>query len=315
MLILEIVHKLKRKIIKTYTRYFTVDYPETYLLSDKSFIKKIYKKRMGKKINLSNPETFCEKQNWLKLYDRKPIYTVMVDKYLARDFVKERIGEQYLVPLLGVWDNADEIDFSLLPDEFVLKCNHNSDVIIFKNGIFTSKDNSIIAEDAVRKRLNEQLKSNYYLVKREWPYKNVQRKIICEKFMENTDGSEPIEYKVLCFNGIPKYVIVIQGRFSNNKPTMDTYDMQWNYTTLINGDSPLAGDIFEKPKCLNEILEISLKLSENTAFLRVDFNYWNGNLFFGEMTFFDAAGFEVYKPQEWDLKLGSIIELPKKHRR
>ena len=120
MLLFEKAYILKRKVIKTYQKYFTIEHPETYILSDKSFIKKIYKKRMGKEINLSEPQTFCEKQNWLKLYDRRPIYTVMADKYLARNFVAERIGEEYLVPLLGVWDNADEIDFDSLPETFVL---------------------------------------------------------------------------------------------------------------------------------------------------------------------------------------------------
>lgn len=308
MFILEAIHKAKRKVIKTYQKYFTIEHPETYILSDKSFIKKIYKKRMGKEINLSEPQTFCEKQNWLKLYDRRPIYTVMADKYLARNFVAERIGEEYLVPLLGVWDNADEIDFDSLPEKFVLKCNHNSDVVI-------CTDKSTLDIEKTREKLNNQLKVDYYCRKREWPYKNIHRKIICEKYMENLDGSEPLEYKVFCFNGKPEFVIVISGRFSNRETTMDTYDMDWRYTSLINGDSPLAGDIFKKPECLCSIIEISEKLSDKTPFLRVDFNFWNKKLYFGEMTFFDAAGFENYKPEEWDYKLGELIELPKKHRR
>lgn len=308
MLILEKAHNIKRYLIKTYQKYFTIQHPENYILSDKSFIKKLYKKRMGKEINLSDPKTFCEKQNWLKLYDRKSIYTVMVDKYLARDFVAERVGKTYLVPLLGVWDNADEIDFSSLPDKFVLKCNHNSDVII-------CTDKSSLDTEKVRIKLNEQLKRNYYFQKREWPYKNVPRKIICEKYMENHDKTNPLEFKVLCFNGTPKYVIVISGRFINKETTMDTYDMDWKYTDLVNGDCPLAGDIYEKPDCLNEIYEISKTLSENVPFLRVDFNFWNNNLYFGEMTFFDAAGFENYQPQEWDLYFGDLIKLPKKSRR
>lgn len=307
MSIPETIHKAKRKIVKTYQKYFTIQHPETYILSDKSFIKKMYKERMGKEINLSNPKTFCEKQNWLKLYDRKPIYTVMVDKYLARKFVAERIGEEYLVPLLGVWDNAEDIDFSSLPDKFVLKCNHNSDVTI-------CTDKSSLDIEKTRKKLNEQLKCDYYIRKREWPYKNVPRKIICEKYMENHDGSEPLEYKVFCFNGTPEYVIVISGRFSNRETTMDTYDMNWTYTDLINGDCPLAGDVFNKPDCFKKIITVSENLSKNTPFLRVDFNFWNQKLYFGEMTFFDAAGFEKYKPEEWDLKLGNLIKLPPKHR-
>ena len=308
MFILEKAHKAKRKIIKTYKKYFTVSHPETYILSDKSFVKKLYKERIGKKINFSHPKTFCEKQNWMKIYDRKPIYTVMVDKYLARDFVAERIGDEYLVPLLGVWNNANDIDFSSLPDKFVLKCNHKSDVTI-------CTDKAKIDEEKIKEKLNEQLKLDYYIRKREWPYKNIPRKIICEKYMENTDGTEPLEYKVLCFNGIPEYVLVISGRFGDKEMTIDTYDMEWNYTDLINGDCPLSGNIFKKPEYLNEIYQISKKLSENTPFLRVDFNFWNNRLYFGELTFFDAAGFEHYKPEIWNYKLGSMINLPKKHRR
>lgn len=307
MLILEKAHKAKRKTIKTYQKYFTIQHPETYILSDKSFIKKLYKKRMGKDINLSNPKTFCEKQNWLKLYDRKPIYTVMVDKYLAREFVAERIGEEYLVPLLGVWDKADDIDFSVLPDKFVLKCNHNSDVTI-------CTDKSTLDVEKVKKKLNEQLKRDYYLSKREWPYKNVPRKIICEKFMENHDGSEPLEYKVFCFNGVPKYILVISGRFHTEEPTMDTYNIMWEHTDLING-GPLAGDVYPKPECFDELCRLSESLSSNTHFLRVDYNYWNNKLYFGELTFFDSAGFEKYKPEKWDYILGDLIELPPKHRR
>ncbi len=303
----ENLYRFKRNIVKVYEKYCTVKHPETYIFSDKSFIKKLYKKRLGKEINLSNPETFCEKQNWLKLYDRKPIYTVMVDKYLARDFVSERIGKEYLVPLLGVWDNAEDIDFSLLPDKFVLKCNHNSDVII-------CTDKSTLDENETKKKLTEQLKVDFYKHKREWPYKNVPRKIICEKYMENRDGAEPLEYKVFCFNGIPEYILVISGRFCKNEPTMDTYNIMWEHTDLING-GPLAGDVYSKPECFDELCKISKKLSENTPFLRVDFNFWNNMLYFGELTLYDSAGFEKYKPEKWDYILGNLIKLPPKHRR
>ena len=307
MFIIEKAYRLKRTVINTYRKYFTIQHPETYVLSDKSFIRKLYKKRLGKKINLSNPRTFCEKQNWLKLYDRKPIYTVMVDKYLARNFVAERIGEEYLVPLLGVWDNADDIDFSQLPDKFVLKCNHNSDVTI-------CTDKSAFDIKKAREKLNEQLKGDYYLSKREWPYKNIPRKIICEKFMENTDDAAPLEYKVFCFNGVPQYILVISGRFLKEEPTMDTYTINWEHTDLING-GPLAGDVYEKPGCFDELCNISRILSADTPFLRVDFNYWNNKLYFGELTFFDSAGFENYKPEKWDYILGDLIKLPKKYRR
>lgn len=311
---IEKIYRLKRKFIIMYQKYCTVEHPDTYILSDKSFIKKLYKKRMGKEINLSNPKTFTEKQNWLKLYDRRPIYTVMVDKYLVRDFVAERIGEEYLVPLLGVWNNADEINFESLPDQYVLKCNHNSDVIICKNKVFTSKDGSNLTENEVRERLNSQLKMDYYKAKREWPYKNVPRKIICEKFMENESGAPPLEYKVFSFNGKPEYIIVIGNRFANEAIVMDTYDLDWNYTDLINGSALRAGNIYEKPKFLDEIYRIATQLSANIPFVRVDLNFWNEKVYFGELTFSDAAGFEKYKPEKWDMLLGNKVVLPKRHR-
>ena len=308
MLILEKAHKLKRKAIKCYNKYFTIHHPETYILSDKSFIKKIYKERMGKEINLSNPKTFCEKQNWLKLYDRKPIYTIMVDKYLARKFVSERIGEEYLVPLLGVWDNADDIDFSSLPDKFVLKCNHNSDVTI-------CTDKSTLNEEETKKKLNEQLKVDYYTHKREWPYKNVPRKIICEKFMENTKDVDLVDYKLFCFDGIPKFIMVNSNRFGEGGVKVDMYDAQWSYMDMQDGHYPNAGDIFDKPICFNEMCSLAKTLSKDTTLLRVDFNYWNNKLYFGELTFFHSAGLESFMPEKWDEILGSWVTLPKKHRR
>lgn len=307
MFILEKAHRTKRKVIKTYQKYFTIQHPESYILSDKSFIRKIYKERMGKEINLSNPRTFCEKQNWLKLYDRKPIYTVMVDKYLARNFVAERIGEEYLVPLLGVWDNADDIDFSALPDKFVLKCNHNSDVTI-------CTDKSTLDIEKTRKKLNEQLKQDYSSKKREWPYKNIPRKIICEKFMENTNGENLVDYKLFCFDGTPKFIMVNSNRFGKGDQKTDMYDMDWNYLKMQDGHYPNAGDIFTKPDCFDEMCSLAETLSKGVPFLRVDFNYWDNKLFFGELTFFHSAGLESFMPEKWDKIIGSWVKLPKKYR-
>ena len=267
---IEKLYRLKRKAIKMYKKYCTVEHPDTYILSDKSFIKKLYKKRMGKEINLSNPKTFTEKQNWLKLYDRRPIYTVMVDKYLVRDFVAERIGEEYLVPLLGVWNNADEIDFEDLPDKYVLKCNHNSDVIICKNKVFTSKDGSNLAENEVRERLNSQLKMDYYKGKREWPYKNVPRKIICEEFMENTNNEKLVDYKLFCFNSEVVFVMVNSCQFEECGVHVDMYDRDWNYLRMQDGHYPNIGDTFTKPGCFDEMCKIAKVLSEGIPFLRVD---------------------------------------------
>ena len=188
MKIIEFLYNIKKRIIEFFEKYFTTKGVYTCILPDKIYIKKLYKERTGKTLNLKNPQTFNEKQNWLKLYDRRPEYTMMVDKYKVREYVKEKIGEEYLVPLLGVWDSPDEIDFDSLPNEFVLKCNHD-------NGVIICRDKSTLDIDAVKRNLADRLKRDYYKKLREWPYKNVDRKIICEKFMENYANNKPLEYK------------------------------------------------------------------------------------------------------------------------
>ncbi len=304
----EFLYKLKSKCIHLYNKFFTIENYEMYILSDKSFIKKTYKARLGNKLDLRNPKTFTEKMNWLKLYDRRPEYTIMADKYAVREYIAEKIGEEYLVPLLGVWDSADDIDFSQLPEKFVLKCTHNSDVVICTN-------KNILDEAKVKEKLNFQLKDDYYLHKREWCYKNIPRKIICEKYMENFDEKSTIEYKVYCFNGIPKLILVCSGRFEKNGVKFDTYDTNWNHLDLQQENCPFAGDVFSKPDCFEELNDISKILSKDIPFVRVDFNYWNKKLYFGELTLYDSAGFTSFKPEDWDLIIGSWMQLPKKRRR
>ena len=308
MFLIDKIYNIKKNFIKWYKKYFTVEGTYTSLLPDKTYIKKLYKSRTGKKLNLKKPQTFNEKQNWLKLYDRRPEYTIMVDKYKAREYIAERIGEQYLVPLLGVWDSPDEIDFDALPNEFVLKCNHD-------NGVIICRDKSKLDIEKTKEELAFRLNRDYYKKLREWPYKNVPRKIICEKFMENTNREKCLEYKMFCFSGKVKYILVVADRTSNEKTTMDTYDFDWKHTNLVNGNTPLAGDVFNKPDCFEEICSIAQTLSRNIPFLRVDFNIWNNQTYFGELTISDSGGFEKYKPEEWDHILGSLLELPKKHRR
>lgn len=308
MFLIDKLYELKKKIINWYKKYFTVEGLYDCILPDKIYLKKLYKKRIGRELDLRNPKTFNEKQNWLKLYDRNPEYTVMVDKYKVRKYIAEKVGEEYLVPLLGVWDSTDEIDFDALPNEFVLKCNHD-------NGVIICRDKSKLDIEKTKKELALHMKRNYYRKLREWPYKNVPKKIICEKFMSNNNGKDCIEYKLFCFSGVVQYILVVANRTSNKPTTMDTYTAKWEHTDLINGDTPLAGDIFEKPDFFDEICEVAKKLSKNMPFLRVDFNIWNNNIYFGELTISDSGGFENYKPQNWDYHLGELLELQKKRRR
>lgn len=301
------LYEIKKKILIWPKKYLTVEGLYTCILPDKIYLKKLYKLRTGKKLNLRNPQTFNEKLNWLKLHNRKPEYTVMADKYKVREFVANKIGEQYLVPLLGVWNSPDEIDFDALPNEFVLKCNHD-------NGIIICKDKSKLDIEKTKKELALRLSRDYFKKLREWPYKDIPRKIICEEYIKNKDNSPYIEYKVFCFNGVPEYFLVISDRFRNSEPTLDTYNSKWEYTDL-SMNAPRAGNIYCKPECFDELCELSKTLSSDTPFLRVDFNFWNNNLFFGELTFYDYAGFRKYQPEEWDYRLGELLVLPAKNRR
>lgn len=304
MLIVETFYNLKKNFVNWYKKYFTVEGLYTCILPDKIYLKKLYKVRTGKKLNLREPKTFCEKGNWLKLYDRRPEYTVMVDKYKAREYIAERIGEQYLVPLLGVWDSPDEIDFDSLPNEFVLKCNHD-------NGVIICKDKNTLDIETTKKELAFRLNRDYYKKLREWPYKNVPRKIICEKLMHPYDNESTIDYKLLCFNGKVKLIALYAERFSGNLKE-DYYTPEWEYVKIL--DKPSFGDIYKKNKFFDEMITVAEKLSAGIPCLRVDFNIWKDMLAIGELTFFHHGSMLPYY-EEWENKMGEWIDLPQKRRR
>ena len=304
MFLIEKVYELKKRISEWYRRYFTVEGLYTCILPDKIYIKKLYEKRTGQKLNLKNPKTFNEKCNWLKLYNRRPEYTIMVDKYKAREYIAEKIGEQYLVPLLGVWDSPDEIDFDALPNEFVLKCNHD-------NGVIICRDKSKLDIEKTKKELAARLSRDYYKKLREWPYKNVPRKIICEKFMENTNNEELYDYKLLCFNGKVRIVEINSERFSGCCKE-DHFDINWNHIDVTG--KPSSGKELEKPLFFDEMVSIAELFAHNIAFLRVDFNYWNNKLYLGEFTFFYGGSMKPFK-EPWESNFGDWIELPSKYNR
>ena len=317
MEIIEKIYRLKKDAAKNissfYRDYFTIDGMYTSLLPDKIYLKKLYKAKTGKELNLKNPTLFTEKLNWLKLYNRKPEYTVMADKYLARDFIAERIGKEYLVPLLAVYDSAEEIDFDALPNQFVLKCNHDSEVVICKdkkNNDFQSKKYRFSNTDEVRAYLKKRIGLNYFKASREWPYKNIPRKIVCEKFMENTNGEELHDYKLFVFNGKVKLIEVNSERFSGVCKE-DHYDTDWNHFDVTGRPMYARGNA--KPAFLNQMIEISEKIAKDIPFIRVDFNYWNNNLYVGEFTFFYSGGMKLFK-EPWESKMGEWIELPPKTR-
>lgn len=270
-------------------------------LDDKTYLKRKYKAFMGKELNLESPKTFNEKLQWLKLYDRKPEYTMMVDKYAVRKYIADTIGEEYLIPLLGVWDNPDDIDFDALPNQFVLKCNHNSGL-----GMCICKDKSKLDIEKVKAGLRKGLEQDYYLTGREWPYKDVPRKIVCEKYMQNGSDECLTDYKFFCFNGEPKIMYIASDHAKQPKP--DFFDMNFNKVN-IRMEDPNSEEVHVKPIYFEEMKRIATKLSSNTFFLRIDYYIINNELYFGELTFFHMSGFAPINPEKWAYILGDWIKL------
>lgn len=274
-------------------------------IPDKAYLKLMFWAHMGKTLDLKNPKTFNEKLQWLKLYDRKPEYTAMVDKYAVREYIADIIGEEYLVPLLGVWDNPDYIDFDALPNQFVLKCNHNSGL-----GMCICKDKTKIDINMVKNRLKKGLKQDFYKEVREWPYKNVKRKIIAEQYLENKSDNELKDYKLLCFNGAFMCSFVCSERHSAEGLKVTFFDKDWNEMPFER-HYPKSTMPINKPKCYEKMIELAEKLANDIrcAFVRVDFYEFDEKLYFGEITFYPGSGFEKFTPEEWDYKLGEMIKL------
>lgn len=277
-------------------------------LNDRSYLKWFYRAMLGRKLRLDCPVTFNEKLQWLKLNDRRPEYTIMVDKYRARQYISDKIGAQYLIPLLGTWDDPEDIDFDALPERFVLKCNHNSGL-----GMCICKDKKGLDIPKVRDDLRKGMKQDYYLTGREWPYKDVPRKIIAEQFMKS-DAGGLTDYKIHCFNGQPKLVLVCKDRFLDTGLTEDFFTPEWEHLDMCRPTHHNACSPIEKPEELAEMLRLAKVLSEGIPFLRVDFYIVEHKVYFSELTFFPASGFEEFAPRQWDEILGSWLDLPVKNK-
>ncbi|MBQ7219501.1 MAG: hypothetical protein IJS28_00820 [Synergistaceae bacterium] len=276
-------------------------------LTDEELIRKIYKCFMGREIDLDNPQTLCEKLNWLKLYDRRPEYTIMADKYAVKKFVADRIGSEHVVPLLGVWDKFDDIDFDALPEQFVLKCTHDS------GGLVVCRDKSSFNKKIARKVIEQSLARNYYFVFREWAYKDIPRRIIAEQYIPSLGKPESREIKVTCFNGIAKLNTICKGIAHNlpGKRQNDHYDR--NMKRLMFSVVYKNPEVPEKiPEQMPEIIALSEKLSAGIPQVRVDWYIVDGQIYFGEFTFYTWGGFMRFEPPEWDGILGSWLELPDK---
>mgnify|MGYP000925372840 CR=1 FL=1 len=272
------------------------------ILPDDVFLKIKFWLKMGKKLDLKNPKTFNEKLQWLKLYDRKPEYTPMVDKYQVRRYVADTIGEGHLIPLLGVYESFEQIDFKKLPSQFVLKCTHDS------GGIILCKDKNKLNIKAARRKINKCLKRNFYYVGREWPYKNVKPRIICEKYMVDESGTELKDYKIFCFNGLPKIIQVDFDRFKAHKKNL--YDTNWNYIPVSYNYQTDPSIIIKKPGNLEDMLKFAKILARSYPFVRVDFYSIYNELYFGEITFYPASGFGKFTPEKYDYILGDWLKLP-----
>lgn len=266
-------------------------------------LKHIFKKRAGYKLNLRNPKTFNEKLQWLKLYEHNPLMTICADKVAVREYIKEKIGEEYLIPCLGIYDNPDDIDFDKLPKKFVLKVNWGSGQNIIV------KDKTKLDVDNTKKQLSEWIKfeNNHYFNFFEWPYKNIKPQIIAEKYMDF--GPDIMDYKIMCYNGTPKNLFVCSERNTELKVTV--FDLNWKRLPFIRKYHPASTKILTKPKLLNKMVEFSKIITAPFTFVRVDFFYYNNKLYIGELTFFPGAGYEPFKPRKWDKKLGDLLKLPK----
>lgn len=274
-------------------------------LDDKTFLKYRYYYTFKKKLNLENPRTFNEKLQWLKLYDRNPEYTKMVDKYEAKKYVANIIGEEYIIPTLGIYDKFEDVNFSKLPNQFVLKCTHDS------GGLIICKDKSELDLKDAKKKINKFLRKNYYYEGREWPYKNVKPRIIIEKFMQDENKQELKDYKLMCFNGKVKCIFVCSNRDTEIGLNIDIFDTNWNKMLFGRINHPNSKIPIAKPYNLDKMIMLAEKLSKDISFIRVDFYEINGKIYFGELTFYPAAGFEKFEPEEYDKILGDILELPK----
>ncbi|MEG0619205.1 MAG: ATP-grasp fold amidoligase family protein [Bacilli bacterium] len=274
-------------------------------MSDEKFLKLMYKTYFNEELNLDNPKSYNEKIQWIKLHDRNPLYTTLVDKYNVRQYVAKMIGEKYLIPIYGVYSNVNEIDFSQLPEMFVLKCTHNSG-----KGMCICRNKSELNEKKCKKQLQLGLKENYYMHAREWPYKNVPRKIIAEKYLIDDSGEGLRDYKFYCFQGKVKLILIVLDRFSSSATkgiffteNFERVDMQWGFENY-------DGDI-KKPEKFDEMIEISEKLSKDLVNSRIDlYLAKNNEIYFGEITLFDGSGFEEIVPKKWDYQLGNWLALP-----
>lgn len=293
---LSISYRIERRLLE----YAAVCAPDTWYLKWK------YRFCMHRPLNLKHPLTYTEKLQWLKLYYRKPEFTQMVDKIDAKDYVANRVGREYIIPTLGIWNDVGDIDWGILPERFVIKVSSDS------GGVVVCKNKAHLDKHEAEAKLLKGWGVNYYKYNKEYPYKNVKPRIIAEEYLEDESG-ELRDFKIFCFDGKPELIFVASNRQRKDvETTFDFYDTQWNYIKELTNGHPNSGVAMPRPENLDEMLALAAKLSKGLPHLRVDLYNIKGKIYFGELTFFHWSGLVPFDPEEWDYRLGSMIKLPEK---
>ena len=293
--------------IKTPKRFFGgIMLKLSPFLPDKLYLSCMMVIQCGRRMNWKNPQRFTEKLQWLKLYNRRPEYTMMVDKFAVKSFIADRAGIEYVIPTYGVWENVEQIEWDKLPNQFVLKTTHSGG----NTGVIICKDKDSLNKRIVEKKLSQSLKTDTYKLTREWPYKNVQRRIIAEPYLEDEYG-ELRDYKFYCFNGEPRVMLVASNR--NTSHNFDYFDLDKNHLPIVSTAGPNAPSPVIMPESFDSMKRLARKLSEGLPHVRVDLYSVKNHIFFGEMTFFDSSGYDNMSSDKWDLMFGSWLTLPEKN--
>ena len=306
--------KVFRKIKNAFKLFFNKDFRFQYLsgkglyndMPDEKYLERFYRAHTGKTLDWSNLRTFNEKLQWLKIHDRKPEYTQMVDKAGAKEYVAEKLGTEYIIPTYGVWERFEDIDFDALPNQFVLKCTHGSGDLII------CRDKSAFDIEKARSIMTKFLKREFYYYGREWPYKNVPPRILAEKYMcdNENDKDNLTDYKIFCFDGKPRYIMTVRDRSKGKGKSLHRwYDLNWQLQDLDLDYRDEIKTPEPRPTQLDKMLEIAETLSAGMRHLRVDLYLINGDIYFGEMTFYHMSGCEHFEPATWDLKLGEYLNI------
>lgn len=271
-------------------------------MNDDMYLKILFRIRLGRQLDLNKPQAFNDKLQWIKIYDRNADYTDLVDKYKVKNIISKKIGSEYIIPTLGVWEKFEDIDFNRLPNQFVLKCTHDS------GGLVICKDKAKLDIEKTKRKITKCLKHNFYYGGREWPYKNVRPRIIAEKYMQDKESADLTDYKLMVFNGVVKCIFTCTKRYSEKGTHVTFFDTEWNRLPF-GRHYPIDNDEIKKPETLATMIELAEKIAEDLKFARIDFYEINQHPYFGEVTFFPGDGFEEFYPEEWDYIIGSWLEL------